>query len=179
MDGRKPRLCSEADPRRSTSGIPRPRLVVGVDGSAPSMRALAWAAAEAQLRGADLHVIHVGFARSEALAALAPDMLDAERSVLERAVGRAEALAPRVRVTGQLCKPPAGQALVAASEGAEMLVVGSRGLSGLKEVTLGSVSRECSHHALCPVVIIRPPGAALTDPGQGVAASSTAGDSGR
>jgi nucleotide-binding universal stress UspA family protein len=121
------------------------------------MRALGWAALEAELRGAALQVVHVDFARHQALEALAPGMLSAEQSVLDRAVVRAKALAPSILVTGRLCDPPAGKALIAASEGAEMLVVGSRGLSGLKELALGSVSRECAHHGLCPVVIIRPP----------------------
>ena len=96
--------------------------------------------------------------------ALAPSMLPYERSVLDDAVAQARDLTPDVPVTGRMCDPPAGAALVAASEGAEMLVVGSRGLSGLKEITLGSVSSECAHHALCPVVIIRPDAAPADDP---------------
>jgi hypothetical protein len=49
-----------------------------------------------------------------------------------------------------------GQALVEVSEGADGLVVGSRRLRAMKEVTLGSVSRECVHRARCPVTIIKP-----------------------
>ena len=76
--------------------------------------------------------------------------------MLKRAVARAKALAPGIPVVGGVCDPPPGKALIAASEGAEMLVVGSRGLSGLRELTMGSVSNECAHGALCPLVIIRP-----------------------
>jgi nucleotide-binding universal stress UspA family protein len=133
-----------------------PRIVVGVDGSASSMRALAWATTEAQLRGAALEVVHADWARREALEALAPGMLSDEQSVLDRAVVRARALAPSITVAGWLSDPPAGKALIQASDGAEMLVVGSRGLSGLKELALGSVSSECAHHAHCPVVIVPP-----------------------
>lgn len=136
-------------------GFVGPRIVVGVDGSAASMRALAWAAAEAELRGAALEVVHVDFARQVALDALAPEMLSVEQSILDRAVVRARALAPNVPVTGRVCDPPAGKALIAAGEGADLLVVGSRGVTGLKELALGSVSSECAHHAVCPVVIIR------------------------
>lgn len=128
------------------------------------MRALAWAAAEAQLRGVALEIVHAGFAREVAMEALAPDMLPYERSVLDQAVAQARALVPGLLVTGRTCDPPAGAALIAASEGADMLVVGSRGLSGLKDITLGSVSTECAHHALCPVVIIRPDEAPGDDP---------------
>lgn len=120
------------------------------------MRAMAWAAAEAQLRGAVLHIVHVDWGRREALEALAPTLLSFEQSVLDRALIKARSLAPNIPMTGRLYEPPAGRALIEASEGAEMLVVGSRGLSGLKELTLGSVSSECAHHARCPVVIIRP-----------------------
>jgi nucleotide-binding universal stress UspA family protein len=132
------------------------RIVVGVDGSASSMRALAWAAAEAQLRGAALEVVHAYFGRHVVFEALAPNMLADEQSVLDRAVLRAKKLVPAVVVTGRLCDPPAGRALIEASEGAEMLVVGSRGLSGAREWALGSVSSECAHRALCPVVVVRP-----------------------
>jgi nucleotide-binding universal stress UspA family protein len=120
------------------------------------MRALAWAATEAQLRGTALEVLHVDLCRKEALEALAPSMLEVERSVLDQAVVTARALVPGILVVGRICDPPAAKALIAASEGAEMLVVGSRGLSGIKQLALGSVSSECAHHARCPVVIVRP-----------------------
>jgi len=171
-------MSSRAEPGGDTPDLIGPRIVVGVDGSASSITALAWAAAEAQLRGAALEVVHSNFARREALQALAPGMLDAETSVLEHAVGRAKTLAPNIPVTGRVCEPPAGEALIAASEGAEMLVVGSRGLSGLKAMTLGSVSSECAHRALCPVVIIRLPiRQPAPHPGEDLAGSSSARDS--
>jgi len=139
-----------------TVGLMESRVVVGVDGSSLSMRALAWAAEEARLRGALLEVVHVDFCRQEALQALAPGLIDDEQLVLKRAVARAQALAPGILVVGRICDPPPGKALIAASEGAEMLVVGSRGLSVLRGLTMGSVSSECAHGALCPVVIIHP-----------------------
>ena len=151
-------MSSETETRRDPAGTAGPHIVVGVDGSPSSMRALAWAASEAELRGTALVVVHVDFARQEALEALAPTMLSAEQSVLDRAVAHARAVAPSVAVTGVICDPPAGKALIAASEGAEGLVVGSRGLSGIKEMWLGSVSSECAHHARCPVMIVRPTG---------------------
>jgi nucleotide-binding universal stress UspA family protein len=132
------------------------RIVVGVDGSPASMQALSWAVGEALLRSATLEVVHADWARQQALEALAPGMLSTAHSVLDRAIEAVRALAPSVPVIRRLTDPPAAEALVEVSDGAEMLVVGSRGLSGLKELALGSVSIACAHHARCPVVIVRP-----------------------
>jgi nucleotide-binding universal stress UspA family protein len=151
-------MTSTAATCQTSSDVSRPRIVVGVDGSERSMRALEWAATEAKLRGAVLQVVHVDFARHEAVEALAPDMLTTERSVLEQAVTRAQALEKDIMVSGRLCEPPADKALIEMSEGADMLVVGSRGLSGLKERVSGSVSNECAHRCRCPVVIVHAPG---------------------
>ncbi len=128
--------------------------MVGVDGSARSLEALRWAADEAHRRGAVLEVLHARFARKELL-----ELADAEgyeARTVEDAVVVARELAPDVEVVGRLTDPPADQALVDASRGADLLVVGARGLSGLQELALGSVSLQCVHHAHCPVVVVRP-----------------------
>lgn len=48
----------------------------------------------------------------------------------------------------------AARQLIAESEGAEMLIVGSRGLGGFTGLLLGSVSRSCAEHADCPVLVL-------------------------
>lgn len=131
-----------------------PRVIVGVDGSAESMAALEWAAGEARLRNDALLVVHAAFARSEFLR-LYPDLLLVEHQVLDAAVRRARALAPDIVVKGAFYDPPVAAALTSLSDGADLLVVGSRGLGRSKALTVGSVSEECARHARCPVAIVR------------------------
>lgn len=130
------------------------RVVVGVDGSPGSMRALAWAAAEARIRSAVLEVVHVDVFRHEVMDQFGPSVLGSEHAVLDEAVARASSLEPSVVVEAKLCEPPAGQALISASEDAGLLVVGSSNGGGPRNLALGSVSTECALHARCPIVII-------------------------
>jgi nucleotide-binding universal stress UspA family protein len=62
-----------------------------------------------------------------------------------------------VKISPRVVEGNAAQALLDASAGAELLVVGSRGHGGFVEALLGSVGQHCVHHATCPVVLIRGP----------------------
>lgn len=62
---------------------------------------------------------------------------------------------PRVPLEQQLLKGRAADTLIAASQGASLLVVGNRGRGGFLGLLLGSVSQHTAHHAGCPVVIVR------------------------
>jgi nucleotide-binding universal stress UspA family protein len=59
-------------------------------------------------------------------------------------------------VRGLLVRGNTAEVLLTAAEGAEALVVGSRGRGGFARALLGSVSQHVAHHAKCPVVIVRP-----------------------
>jgi nucleotide-binding universal stress UspA family protein len=137
-------------------------IVVGVDGSKCSHSALRFALAEARIRKAKLRVVvvwHVPLAAYGAGWAPPPPRLTedseaAANEVLDEALrlakeGDGVEIEPLVR-EGQ----PA-DVLVEASTDAEMLVVGSRGRGGFRELLLGSVSQQCAHHARCPVTIVR------------------------
>jgi nucleotide-binding universal stress UspA family protein len=116
---------------------------VGVDGSPPSTAALAWAVDEARLRSARLVVVH---------AHLRPDVEDA-RAALDAAVdtvGIAGVPADRL-VVGDRPAP----AILAAAASADLVVLGSRGHGAFTGMLLGSVSHHVSHHAPCPVVVVR------------------------
>jgi nucleotide-binding universal stress UspA family protein len=140
------------------------RIVVGVDGSAESVAALRWAANEARLRSAPLHVIttwhvpyfsYTGFPGMALPGDLAQEL---ERSAKElQAVAMREAIPDEgaQRVEAHVVQGQASTALLEAARGADMLVVGSRGLGGFGELLLGSVSQQCAHYASCPVVIVR------------------------
>jgi len=134
------------------------RIVVGVDGSTTSLEALDWAVDEARLRDAPLEVVHVRFLAERAGKYFA-DAEAAERSVLDQASERVRSIAPDVEVVTVLADPPTAKFLIDDSRDAQLLVVGSRGLGGFQELTLGSVSQQCVHHAHCPVVVIRRRGA--------------------
>jgi nucleotide-binding universal stress UspA family protein len=132
------------------------RIVVGFDGSEHSYRALDWALNEARLRGAPVLVVHAFDYRLAGTDPIVAELLAKEaKTLLDRALSRARDKG--VDAEGRLeCAPPA-RALVGASEGADLLVVGSRGRGGLVGALLGSVSTACVHDATCPILVIPPP----------------------
>jgi nucleotide-binding universal stress UspA family protein len=138
--------------------MPEGVIVVGVDGTEHSRRALVWASQEAARRDATLHVVHVwhdpipGFPM-EGLPATG--LLEARRRILDAAVVTAGQYTDKVDST--LAGGDPTHELVAISKEADLLVVGSRGHGIIAEALLGSVSSGCAHDATCPVVII-PPG---------------------
>lgn len=138
-------------------------IVVGLDGSPESKEALRWAIAEAQLRGARLRVVHawvIPAAFGIDAAFVLADAIEGFRQEGERVLD--EALAevagesgPDVPVERQVVQGPASECLLRAAADADLLVVGSRGRGGFAGLLLGSVSQQCTHHAPCPVVIVR------------------------
>jgi nucleotide-binding universal stress UspA family protein len=141
-----------------------PTIVVGVDGSAPSIEALRWAVAQAQLTGSTLRAVTVWTFPDEPTPfgivpelPPEPDQLAPALAELEAVVAEAAAATPGLQVTAQVLRGRAAPVLVGASEGAALLVVGSRGRGGLAETLLGSVSEYCVRHARCPVVVLRGP----------------------
>jgi nucleotide-binding universal stress UspA family protein len=144
------------------------RVVVGVDGSPAARGALAWAAEESRLRGATLEVVYayggasawVGMADTVGAVVtenFAEDTVDqAARSTLEGLVAEGLGTDPPPEVVLSAVPLKAAEALIEASRGADLVVVGSRGHGDVGSVLLGSVGLHCAHHAHCPVVIVRP-----------------------
>ena len=138
-------------------------IVAGTDGSEESLRAVDWAAREAALRGAPLRIVAAAAAppgmRSRAGAGeyeRVTDVLLGERDqALAAAAERAAKTAPGVLIDTDPLRGPAAQAVTESGAGAQMLVLGSRGISAFTALLLGSVSRYAASHASCPVVVVR------------------------
>jgi len=139
------------------------RIVVGIDGSDHSKNALRWALAEARLRDASLDVVSAwllpvyatgyGFAPGDLVD---PKIIgDAAAAQLDETVTEVVGDASGLTLTRKSVEGMAAQVLVEEAEGADLLVVGSRGHGGFAGLLLGSVSQQCAQHASCPVVIIR------------------------
>ena len=137
---------------RPVNQAPGP-VVVGVDGSPASQAALAFAFEEATLR--DVPLIAV------CALADAPGRLGAASQMEEdfsHLMTRYEKEHPEVTVLRQVEFGPPRSALLNAATGAQMLAVGSRGLGGLENMSLGSVAATLLHHSPCPVAVVHPPG---------------------
>lgn len=138
------------------------RIVVGLDDSAAADRALAWAVREAELHLADVDVVHCYVAHARGAVMHMPDreradarldeMLTRNRQVLDRTRWSADTI-------GVLTQPSTG--LVDAAEGADLVVVGSRGSGGFTRLRLGSTGYRTAAHSSTPVVVV--PDAATTD----------------
>lgn len=137
---------------QGTDGASAHRIVVGVDGSEVGDRALDWAAAQAGRTGAVLE-IHTAWDQDYAFVT-SDEVNETMGRLLERSVKRAIEVAPGVATSVMAHDGPPAAALIGASEGADLLVVGTRGLGGFKGLLLGSVSLQCAHHARCPVTVV-------------------------
>ncbi|TDE96014.1 universal stress protein [Occultella glacieicola] len=137
--------------------IPRGAVIVGYDGSPDADLAVEWADRAAAEQSVPLHLICSVFDASavsySASAAWYDLRLTSLRDSLER---RLEGLTARA-VTSEIITGPPVPALVEASRGAAMVVVGARGHSLAGGLLLGSVSQHVSRHAESPVVVVRAP----------------------
>jgi nucleotide-binding universal stress UspA family protein len=134
------------------------RVVVGVDGSDDSARALRWALVEARVRGAGAAVVHAWhppYSLSFAAAAVDfPAFENAASRLLDRLVDAVEPEFRDVTVERVLVAGSPTDALLGAAEDAVVVVVGGRGVGGFRGLLLGSVSQQLAHHAPCPVVVV-------------------------
>ena len=140
-----------------------PGVVVGVDGSEQSRKALEWAAREAGVHAWPLTVLAVNEVASNYWTG-SPESYPADQPATEavrqgaedavqKAMGQIGGPAP-ASVTVRAVSGLAARELVAASADADLVVVGSRGGGGFAKLVLGSVPSQVVAHAECPVVVI-------------------------
>jgi len=138
-----------------------PGILVGIDGSGHSQRALEWAAREAAIRHTSLNVVTVhqavaGFwggtlkyAEDDSLTAKAREAAQAETDKVVGALG--DSRPASVTVTAIHGYP--AEDLIKAGAGADMIVVGSHGAGGWKRA-MGSTATKVAHHANVPVLVV-------------------------
>lgn len=128
-------------------------VVVGVDESPQAEKALEFALTEAELRGSAVLAVR---AWRPPRGVRDPDELQAaEHHALREFIAPCQRRHPKVLISGRLVSGRAAPILIEASEQAQLIVVGSRGTGGFKDLLLGSVGQQLLHHAACPVAVVR------------------------
>jgi nucleotide-binding universal stress UspA family protein len=140
-----------------------PGIIVGIDGSARSHKALEWAVHEAGIRNAPLTVLTVqqAVAGFFSTSVAYPGDHDLTELARKAALAETEEVLDQVGDDSQptsvairaVLGVPAEEILKATAD-ADMIVVGSRGAGGFKKLLLGSVSSYVVHHGHCPVIVI-------------------------
>ena len=139
-----------------TEPIRKGRIVVGVDGSEPSLRALAQAVSLASSLNTTVQIVttwkYFAAYADISISEWSPEK-DATEIMNDAMVRQFGAKLPGW-VSRSSIEGNAAQRLIDASDGAEMLVVGSRGHGGVVGLLLGSVSSACAEKAHCPVLVV-------------------------
>ncbi|NUR97569.1 MAG: universal stress protein [Kribbellaceae bacterium] len=141
--------------------LPDRTVVVGVDGSKASAKAIDFAFDQADALHAQVVAIHawttpyLTYADGPSMLQFDEDLIDQEaRLLVAESMAGAAADHPDVEWTTELATGSAAQALVRRSASADLVVVGSRGRGGFSGLSLGSVSQSVLHHAHCPVAVV-------------------------
>jgi nucleotide-binding universal stress UspA family protein len=139
------------------------QIVVGVDGSPSSRKALEWAGDEAAKHGADLVALTAYLAPAPPPSGVSvtlpthgtPDHGEAAKQLLVETIRDVLGEDPPILVRPHVKEGNAAKQLIDLAEGADVLVVGSRGHGGFAGMLLGSVSQNVAAHARCTVVVVR------------------------
>ena len=134
-----------------------PVIVVGVDGSPSSQRAVRWAAQQAKLTGATLRAVS-SWRWPNYITIVPPgvDLASDTRRTLDEVLEEALTGSEDVSVTRHVIEGPPGPALLTQAQDAALLVVGAQGRAAFPGMLLGSVAEYCVRQGSCPVVVVRP-----------------------
>jgi nucleotide-binding universal stress UspA family protein len=158
---RRPTNRGSSDRKERVMGV----IVVGIDHSKGAKAALRFALEEARLRKATLRVVHAwqfGYVGATGLEGWLPaaggeldDFRKGAAAALDETLKEVAADTDGVMIERRAEQGAPAEVLIEESQGADLLVVGSRGHGGFAQLLLGSVSQQCAQHASCPVVIVR------------------------
>lgn len=135
------------------------RIIAAVDGSEHSHRALQYARGLAECFGADLYLVHVFPHTSDLLGYEEYEKLVARRESTGQEILQAarQSLGENsVTMHEELLEGPEAEAILAVAETrqADLIVMGTRGLSSIQGLLIGSVSHKVTRHAHCPVMVV-------------------------
>jgi len=141
---------------------PARKIVVGVDGSDSSKAALRLAVRQAELTGSSVEAVIAwhypvmmgGFGYGP-VSAMVLNFDEIAAKTLADVIAEVVDPQSRVPISSTVQEGHPAQVLLHAADGADLLVVGSRGHGGFASALLGSVSQHCAHHAPCPLLIVR------------------------
>ena len=141
-------------------------ILIAVDGSEPADNALEFALDLAENHSATLLLINV-YSKLIPFIYTVPvpgvdeyfqHLEERHKSMLEDIYQNAKKRKPNINISTKLVEghPPARKIVeIAREENFDLIVMGHRGLSGIKELVLGSVSNRVAHDAECPVLIVK------------------------
>ena len=136
-------------------------VVVGVDGSDPSVAALSWASRYGAATGATVRAVRVwhyptsaGLPPGKTPQPVEGEVEGWESKDLSEAIAKAS-LDPSAQIETKIVYGHPAQALIDESRGESLLVLGHRGHGGFAEALTGSIVIHCVNHAACPVVVVR------------------------
>jgi nucleotide-binding universal stress UspA family protein len=145
----------------ASDGEARQVVVVGVDGSDPSIAALHWAGQYGAATGATVQALHIwhyptaaGLPPGITPESVTDEVTANQRKELGEAIEKAH-VDPGAQVEPRLGYGHPAQVLIDESQNASLLVLGYKGHGGFTGMLTGSVSLQVVHHAACPVVIVR------------------------
>jgi nucleotide-binding universal stress UspA family protein len=152
-------MTTETVPTTTATDTSRERrIVAGTDGSSASLRALDWAAVQAELTGATLEIVAVWEWPNSFGWGSIPEGFDPARDahdIVAPTIATLQQRHPQLVIDLRIAQGLPAPELVSASKGAELLVVGSRGHGEFVGMLIGSTSEHCVANADCTVVVVR------------------------
>jgi nucleotide-binding universal stress UspA family protein len=135
-------------------------IIIALDGSEGSLRALKYAQNLAEKYGSKLILLHAYPRTSDLHASGGHDRLLAERKSHAQKIivtARKMLAGSSCQVEEDLLEGPAADAILSAaqSQNADLIVMGNRGMGAIKGMLFGSVATKITHHADCPVLVVR------------------------